>query len=300
MGRRRALWTALGAALPLLALPGAAFALDPAPVAITVAAAPLELQYPAQSESVYSVRLATGANAERLELVIGGQGWGESAVSGFALAPDLSRLTVAGAGRIAATIHGDPVSPPPGTCMRGPQPASRIGIYELDLPAASTTTVSFPAAIEGPRWPFTSYRPSIEAISDIEGGYVTYGVQVPAPHVTGPTGVEIMLGTNVALPPAISGPGFAVAAGRRVRITGTTNPRIAYQVISLAARFETATSEGRARFLTPVRTDGEGEFVSRPFRFHRRGGAYKIIASYRSQRPGLVDDTSCDLALQVQ
>jgi hypothetical protein len=226
---------------------------------------------------------------QALELDVGGGAW-----------PDLP-MTAGGPLSFGAPLMQGPGSvrvltesmPPlrPGTCVRGVLYGGAP--LQVSVPAETNTTVALPVSAVLPALPGTNYTPQV-SFGYSERWFPPIPVAVPAIQMTGPTGFAIELAAGHSA--------NTLAAGKRVRIVGTTTPAVRSGVVRVTARrmlrADGELTYGAVRRLGVVRTDARGRF--RLKRWTPPGpGEYQILASIAHPGGGLMHDHSCPITLSV-
>ena len=279
-------------ALALLALatfaPGAAAA-DPS---FEVSADPPRVSFPV-SELGYRIKVTTGAEAERFDLLV-------REVRHFDPRGSLMHFDC-GAVRMEGPGTAGPVPCP---AIAAPAPCSRFGFAEwhgrgynfservpIEIPANTTTTIVVRGqADEDAPWRGVAYSADLA----VEGGTLErpWSLQAPGIPNDGRHGVKITLATDVPGADVCGTPPATTA--RPVTISGTTD--LAGDPGQLI-RLQIGEPSGRTRILAELRTAQDGSF--RHTWTPAGPGRYELIARYDAQRVETADDYSNTLALEL-
>lgn len=272
---------------PALLLPATARAADPR---FSATVSPDRVVFGETAELEYRVQVTTGEDPERFEIdATGGSAFDGQ---GSLLFPSGGQPRLEGPGTLSLGVsyHGD-VFP----CSRSALP-TRHGtlistqLFELDLPARSTSTLVFAATpSQAAPWPGDRFELLLTARNPFRVGTLDRALPIPvaSPVPAGREGVRLELVTE----PSSSGSACGKVGVLRdgpVTIRGTSDPPLGGQTV-LPHYVPPGRLDPVALARVPVAADGT--FSYRGWR-PRRAGRYELAAAYTAQRPGRADDFS--------
>lgn len=291
--RSGALLGAIGTGVAALALAAA-----PADASLTFhsSVTPTLVTFPGEQEIAYRLEISnTGTQpvaefAVRLEVPVYGDVASGRSAEGSPISLKEVQATDGLVVRERTDIFGyAPCSPSGGrAAVPGPHGYEAHNVeLELALPDGLTGALiaTYQTGLSAP-WPSTPHIPRALLLRgpDMQDG-APVEIQPPAYRFSGRTGVRIDLRLGK----------LAASPGERVRIRGSTRPRVRRQRLRLRVLRPDAR---RLRTLAVVRTDRRGRFRYADWRPRRRG-THEVWAFYRTQSPRLTDDWACPYRLQV-
>lgn len=172
--------------------------------------------------------------------------------------------------------------------------------FRVDLPRESVTTLTLAYRTgEFAPWPSLSYSPRFVVDTAADDASEKSAARARGPRLSAKrTGVRIALRTTPASSPTAEVPVRTIRRGRRVTVSGRTDPPLARGRLALKY---SGPGRSDARLLARVRVDAKGRFRFVRWR-PRRPGGYEVWATYRRTAafPRVLSDYSCPRAFTIR